>query len=73
MLVPHTQLLQVINVYFPLALPSPKGINVEITAQVLARQGGRKSDDEAHRAESMEHRVKDLICLILKISTILMI
>jgi hypothetical protein len=36
MLVPLKQLLEVINVYFPLALPSPKGINVEITAQGLA-------------------------------------
>ena len=33
MLVPLTQLLRVIKVYFPLALPGPKGINVEITAQ----------------------------------------
>ena len=36
MLVPLTQLLRVIKVYFPLALPGPKGINVEITAQRLA-------------------------------------
>ena len=33
MLVPLTQLLRVIKVYFPLALPGPKGINVEFTAQ----------------------------------------
>jgi len=36
MLVPLTQLLRVIKVYFPLALPGPKGINVENTAQRLA-------------------------------------
>jgi hypothetical protein len=35
MLVPLPQLLRVIKVYFPLALPGPKGINVEITAQRL--------------------------------------
>jgi hypothetical protein len=33
MLVPLTQLLRVIKVYFPLALPGPKEINVEFTAQ----------------------------------------
>ena len=33
MLVPLTQLLGVTKVYFPLALPGPKGINVEFTAQ----------------------------------------
>ena len=32
MLVPLTQLLRVIKVYFPLALFGPKGINVEFTA-----------------------------------------
>ena len=34
--VPFTQLLRVIKVYFPLALPGPKGINVEIATQRLA-------------------------------------
>lgn len=33
MLVPLTQLLRVKKVYFPLALPGPKGINVEFRAQ----------------------------------------
>ncbi len=33
MLVPLTQLIRVIKVYFPLALPGPKGINVEFRAQ----------------------------------------
>ena len=63
MLVPLTQLLRVIKVYFPLALPGPKGINVEITAQscrrpavsclrlmASARQGDQTSEDKAHRA-----------------------
>jgi hypothetical protein len=33
MLVPLTQLLRVKKIYFPLALPGPKGINVEFRAQ----------------------------------------
>lgn len=33
MLVPLTQLIRVIKVYFPLALPGPKGINVDFTAK----------------------------------------
>jgi hypothetical protein len=35
MLVPLTQLFRVIKVYFPLALPGPKGINVEVTVRRL--------------------------------------
>lgn len=38
MVVPLTLLLRVIKVYFPLALPGPKEINVEVTALRLANK-----------------------------------
>ena len=54
MLVPLTQLLRVIKVYFPLALPGPKGINVEFTAQ-RSEVRGRRSDIREESAQGIEH------------------
>ena len=63
MLVPLTQLLRVIKVYFPLALPGPKGINVEFTAQrseVRSQRSevrGQKAEDRGQSAEIRKQRV----------------
>ena len=51
MLVPLTQLLRVIKVYFPLALPGPKGINVEFTAQ--------RSEDRSQKSEVRDQTSED--------------
>jgi hypothetical protein len=48
MLVPLTQLLRVIKVYFPLALPGPKGINVEFRAQ-RSEIRGQKTEDRGQK------------------------
>ena len=54
MLVPLTQLLRVIKVYFPLALPGPKGINVEFRAQ-RSEVRSQRSNVRGQSAQGIEH------------------
>gem|GEM_PF-3110715 len=55
MLVPLTQLLRVIKVYFPLALPGPKGINVEFTAQ-RSEVRSQRSESRGQRTEGRDQK-----------------
>ena len=55
MLVPLTQPLRVIKVYFPLALPGPKGINVEFRAQ-RSEVRSQKSEIKRQRTKRTGHR-----------------